>query len=102
MFPKSVYSLIIKRNFFKAPKSNHTEPKSYLKKYIKWTLVGSTVGSIGYDACNDFEVYDGLARFLRSLKIAALISIDYSWNLYGLGKGTEIYEQVQKHYFPYK
>lgn len=67
-----------------------------LKRYIQSTVFGITAGAIIYDGLNEFQVYGGIARFLRSLKIAALISVDYTWNLYGLENGTTKYEEVRE------
>lgn len=86
----SVSNLIVKRNFIVTSKSSPTPLKISLKKYVKLTLFGATV-VYGY---NNLEVCGGLTRFLRSIKIAALISTDYLWNLHGLEDGTEIYKQV--------
>lgn len=82
----------IVRHFIVVRKS---KSKSDLKRYATRTFLGITAGSIVYDGYTEFKICGGIARFLRSLKIAALISVDYSWNLYGLTDGTEIYEKVK-------
>lgn len=92
-------NLIITRNFIKSSETATVKSGITLKQYAKGLLVGATAGSIIYDGFNDFEVAGGLSRFLRSLKIAAAISLDYSWNLYGLENGTELYEQVSLNVF---
>lgn len=77
-------------------KSSKSNPTSVImKRIINRTLFGVTVGAIAYDGYNEFEVYGGISRFLRSLKIAAQISFDYSWNLYGISKNTEAYDEVR-------
>lgn len=76
-------------------KSTKSNPTSVMmKRFINRTLFGITVGAIAYDGYNEFEVYGGVSRFLRSLKIAAQISFDYSWNLYGISEHTENYNKV--------
>lgn len=50
--------------------------------------------SVAYDGFNEFQYYGGARRFLRSLKIAAAISFDYSWNLYGVDEKSEEYKKV--------
>lgn len=84
----------IVRNYSVSNASTNSNSSFTLKRYIKGTLFGITAGAIIYDGFNEFEVYGGVSRFLRSLKIAALISIDYTWNLYGLEESTNIYDQV--------
>lgn len=64
------------------------------KKFLTRTLFGVVVGGVAYDGFNEFKVYGGGVRFLRSLGIAALISFDYSWNLYGIAEDTDQYERV--------
>ena len=64
----------------------------------KWILVGSSTGLIGtviYDGIvKDFEKTGGIQRFLRCLKIAVIISADYSWNLHNLDEDSEEYDTV--------
>lgn len=88
-------NLIVKRKFIKSSTSATVKTGMTLKRYATGLLFGATAGSIIYDGFNDFEVAGGFSRFLRSLKIAATISLDYSWNLYGLENGTELYDQVR-------
>lgn len=91
------YNLKVIRNFIKSSESSTSNQSSFtLKRYTKGLLFGATAGSIIYDGFNDFEVAGGLSRFLRSLRIAATISFDYTWNLYGLESGTELYDQVKR------
>lgn len=88
--------LRVTRNFIKSSTSTANVKSGFtVKRYAKGLLFGATAGSIIYDGFNEFEVAGGLSRFLRSLKIAATISLDYSWNLYGLENGTELYDQVK-------
>lgn len=92
----SKFNLEVIRNFIKSSKSSTSNQSSFtLKRYTKGLLFGVTAGSIIYDGFNDFEVAGGLSRFLRSLSIAATISFDYTWNLYGLESGTELYAKVR-------
>lgn len=90
------FSKLLTRNFVVGRNLNKTTPQFNLKRYVSGTLFGVTVGALTYDGLNEFQVYGGILRFLRSLKIAALISIDYSWHLYGLADNNEKYEQVGK------
>lgn len=90
-------NLKVSRNFIKS--SSTHQSGITLKGYTKGLLFGATAGSIIYDGFNDFEVAGGLSRFLRSLKIATTISLDYSWSLYGLENGTELYDQVRLIHF---
>lgn len=88
--------LKVTRNFIVSSRLANANSGSAVKRYAKGLLIGATAGSIIYDGYyNEFEVAGGLSRFLRSLKIAAIISLDYSWNLYGLENGTELYDQVR-------
>lgn len=90
------FKLKVIRNFIKSSESSISNQSSFtLKRCTKGFLFGVTAGSIIYDGFNDFEVAGGLSRFLRSLSIAATISFDYTWNLYGLESGTELYDQVR-------
>lgn len=82
------------RNFVISSKSNNVNSGISIKQYIKRSLFGVGAGFIAYDAYNEFEVYGGVTRFLRSLKIAALISIDYTYQMYGLKDGSMEYDQV--------
>lgn len=64
------------------------------KKYAFRTAIGLLVSGIAYDGTNEFEYCGGAGRFLRSLKIAAFISFDYAWNLYGVDEASEEYSKV--------
>lgn len=83
------------RGFSRNSNPSITNSNISLKRFSKRALFGVFLGASAYDCYNEFEVYGGLTRFLRSLKIAALISVDYSWNLRGLNEGTKEYEQVR-------
>lgn len=78
--------------------SKQIKTTNSLKKYSRNAILGSLIGGFAYDAYNDFELYGGASRFLRSLKIAAHITIDYTWNLYGVNTNTADYEQVRNSY----
>lgn len=67
--------------------------KISFKNYAKRTFLSMVLGACVYDGYNDFEVCASIGRFMRSLKIAAIISMDYTWSLYGLKNGAE-YEKV--------
>lgn len=88
----------IARNYSVSNIPSKSKSSSLLKRYIQGTLFGITAGAVIYDGFNEFEVYGGVARFLRSLKIAALISLDYTWHLYGLEESAKNYEQVRTNY----
>lgn len=91
-----------KNAFYNFPNSSNYASSNQLTKarstssfgrYLKRTFLGVVIiGAITYD--NGFEVFGGISRFFRSLKIAALISADYSWNLYGIHEGTDEYNRV--------
>lgn len=83
------------REFSQKPNSSITNSNISLKRFSKRALFGVILGASAYDAYNEFEVFGGLKRFLRSLQIAAVISVDYSWNLRGLHQGTKEYQQVR-------
>lgn len=76
------------------PKLSTKATTSSFGRYLNRTLFGVVVGTITYDGYNEFEVFGGISRFLRSLKIAALISADYMWNLHGINEGTDEYNRV--------
>lgn len=61
-----------------------------------YTSIGIIAGGLIYDGYYEFQVIGAIGRFLRSLKIAALISLDYSWNLRGLRENTEEYDRVME------
>lgn len=92
----SFSKLLMQKSVIARYQSTKTISKNSIKRYLYRTTFGIIVGAIVYDGYNEFEVYGGLSRFLRSLKIAAAISIDYSWNLYGMKEGTDKYDQVLK------
>lgn len=58
------------------------------------TGIALTAAALAHDSLNEFQYSGGATRFLRSLKIAAQISFDYSWNLYGVDEKAEEYEKV--------
>lgn len=88
---KNNFSVCTARYQYQSTKAIST---GYFGRYLNRTLFGVIVGAFTYDGYNEFEVYGGISRFLRSLKIAALISIDYSWNLRGINEGTDEYNRV--------
>lgn len=90
----SISNLNVTRSFIVSSRSAKVKSGITVKRYVKGLLFGAAASSIIYDGFNGFEVAGGFSRFLRSLKIAATISFDYSWNLYGLENGTELYDQV--------
>lgn len=65
---------------------------------MRRTALVALTGTIIYDGCNDFEMCGGLARFMRSLKIAIAISADYMYTLHGLVEDTNEYNQVECNY----
>lgn len=81
-------------NYASSNQLTKTRSTSSFGRYLKKTFLGVVIGAITYDGYNGFEVFGGISRFLRSLKIAALISADYSWNLYGIKDGTDEYNRV--------
>lgn len=96
MISRKIWGIIkTAKNFNINLRSNHIKTNIPMKIYTKEAIFGVIIGSIVYDGFNEFEIYGGVFRFLRSLKIAALISIDYLWSLNGLVDGTQIYEQVR-------
>lgn len=74
--------------------STKTNSKSNLKHYAKGTFLSIIFGACVYDGYNEFKICGSVSRFIRSLKIAATISVDYTWSLYGLENGTEEYKEV--------
>lgn len=66
------------------------------KMILNRLFFGLTTGAIAYDANNEFQFFGGANRFLRSLKIAAVISMDYKWHLYNLADGNANKEKVRK------
>lgn len=63
---------------------------------VKYLLFGITTAAIGYDAtCNELQNFSGAFRFMRSMKIAAVISADYSWSLFRIPNTSEEYETVR-------
>lgn len=74
---------------------NSAQSKKNLRKFsAKKVLVGVVAGFIAYDGYNEFEVCGGISRFSRSLWIAAQISLDYSWHLYGVSKSDKDFDKV--------
>lgn len=61
---------------------------------IRRTALAALTGTLIYDGVNDFEMCGGFGRFVRSLKIAVVISADYMYTLYGLNEDTKEYSEV--------
>lgn len=81
------------RKFHQRPHRVHT--RTHPSKFnVRTAVVGAVVGVVAYDGYNEFEVCGGISRFLRSLRIAAQISLDYSWHLYGVAKDSEEFDRV--------
>lgn len=78
-----------------------SEPKLTVRigRLFFGTTVATTVSVAIYDSTNEFEYIGGVSRFLRSLKIAAVISADYGWSLFGLDVNTEEYGKVCETFF---
>lgn len=99
---------MLQRNILRLPKSlrqtmqfntkvaRSSEPKRSRRigRYFFGITVATAVTVTVYDSTNEFEYIGGASRFLRSLKIAAIISLDYSWSLFGLDRNTEEYGNV--------
>lgn len=90
--------LIYRSNYFKKFGS-YTKPSKTLsvyalKHYAKRTVQSLIFGACVIDGYNEFTICRSISRFMRSLKIAAVVSLDYTWNLYGLENETEKFEQV--------
>lgn len=62
---------------------------------IRRTALVALTGTIVYDGFNDFEMFGGFGRFVRSLKIAVVVSADYMYSLYGLKEDSEEYNEVE-------
>lgn len=62
---------------------------------LRRTSLVALAGSIIYDGFNDFEMLGGFSRFMRSMKIAVVVSADYMYSLYGTTEGTKEYEEVK-------
>lgn len=62
---------------------------------MRRTAFAALTGTIIYDGFNDFEMCGGFGRFIRSLKIAVVISTDYVYSLYGLVENTKEYNEVK-------
>lgn len=62
---------------------------------IRRTAFVALTGTIVYDGFNDFEMCGGFGRFVRSLKIAVVVSADYMYSLYGLKEDSEEYNEVK-------
>jgi hypothetical protein len=71
--------------------------RSFLQRNRKKAIfIGGLTSLIAYDyVASDLEIVGGGVRFMRSIKIAALISIDYSYNLWGLQSDSEEYNKVR-------
>jgi hypothetical protein len=69
----------------------------FLRNNKKKTLFfGSIASLLAYDyAARDLEFVGGLSRFLRSIKIAAQISYDYSVSLWGVEEDSDEYNKVR-------
>lgn len=62
---------------------------------ISRTAVVALTGTLLYDGFNDFEMCGGFGRFVRSLKIAVVVSADYMYSLYGLDEDSKEYNEVK-------
>uniref|UniRef100_A0A1B0CW01 ABC1 atypical kinase-like domain-containing protein n=1 Tax=Lutzomyia longipalpis TaxID=7200 RepID=A0A1B0CW01_LUTLO len=78
---------------FSSVKSSHVT-KSSIKSKIFVGLVGSGLAYDGF--VNEFGTTQAVTRFLRSLRIAVSISLDYTFSLWGLEEGTEAYSAKKK------
>lgn len=94
MFFKHFFGRQYSINKFLVKNSPEVNSKYGLKRYTKRTFLSIILGACFYDGYNSFEVCASATRFLRSLKIATQISMDYTWNLYGIEDGTQKYDQV--------
>lgn len=96
MLSKIVNSSI--RNCCKAtfrPASTAVTRKSILNYKKSLVLFGGVGSLMCFDYfVNDAEYLGATLRFMRSLKIAAEISVDYNIGLYGLVDDTEEYNKV--------
>lgn len=70
------------------------KPQQVWRRHVFRTGLGLLAAGIAYDGSNEFQYCGGAGRFLRSLKIAAWISFDYGWNLYGVDEASEEYTKV--------
>lgn len=66
--------------------------------YKKSLVFAGVFGSLaGYDFfCRDGESLEAVVRFLRSLKMGAQISLDYSVSLWNMEENSENYEKVRR------
>lgn len=85
----------IMRFHTKVAKSVQPARTGRIGRYFFGISVASAVAITVYDSTNQFEYIGGASRFLRSLKIAAVISADYSWSLFGVDNSTEEYGKVR-------
>lgn len=93
---------MLQRNFLRQSMRFHTKvarsPElkrtGRVGRYFFGITVATAVTVTVYDSTNEFEYIGAASRFLRSLKIAAIISADYSWSLFGLDVNTEEYGNV--------
>lgn len=67
--------------------------RNYKKSFVFVTFIGS-LAFYDYFA-QDAEYLGAALRFMRSLKIAAQISVDYNIGLYGLDENSEEYNKVR-------
>lgn len=88
------YKFSNRSNYAISHQSIEARSTSSFGRYLNRTFCGVVIGAITYDGYNEFVIFGGISRFLRSLKIAALISADYSWNLHGINEGTDEYNRV--------
>lgn len=64
------------------------------KKYVLGAGAAVIAAGLIHDSLNEFQYCGGASRFLRSMKIAAQISIDYTWSLYGVTEDSDEYAKV--------
>lgn len=84
----------IMRFHTKVTKSVEPARTGRIGRYFFGITMATAVAITAYDSANEFEYIGGASRFLRSLKIAAVISADYSWSLFGVDDNTEEYGKV--------
>lgn len=64
------------------------------RRHALRTGIALIAAGLAHDSLNEFQYCGGAGRFLRSMSIAAHISFDYSWNLYGVAENSDEYKKV--------
>lgn len=93
---KTLIERTTSKSFYSSISNVKHKGTSNIRKYVVRSAYTSLGIGVAYDAFNEFQTIGSASRFVRSLKIAATNSTDYSYNLYGLTEESVGYDEVSQ------